>query len=83
MIKEFIYSNKPRKVVVIKQTSTTIEGIDLNLLPDDVSKDVIKVVGNYIPTSNESPHFDNRDRVWNKAWRKFLKHKIIESDKET
>ncbi len=82
MIKEFVYSEKQRKVLVLKQTQTSIEGIDLNLLPDNVGNEIVKVVGDYTP-SNETPKFDGWDKSWNCVWRKFLVHKIIEYNKDT
>lgn len=79
MVKEFTYTSskgtKLRKVLVIKETDTSIEGLDLSLLNSDIAYHVINTFKDYKPTT-ESVKIDGWNPVWNTAWRKFSKSKM-------
>lgn len=79
MIKEFVYTSnkgtKLRKVFVVKENDSFIEGLDLSVLNSDVVEYVTKTFKDYKPTS-ESVKIEGWDPVWNVAWRKFSKSKM-------
>ena len=85
MIKEFTYTSntgtKARKVLVLKESTNFIEGLDLNLLSvedaafvENTYKDVVPVTDN-----NVKVNLDGFNPAWNKAYRKFAKSKIKNS----
>ena len=80
MVKEFAYISQKgtthRKVLVIKDSANYIEGLDLNLLPEDLANSIAETYKNYKPTS-ESVQIEGWDKSWNKAWRKFSKSMIV------
>ena len=80
MIKEFDYTSSKgtnhRKVLVVKETDSFIEGLDLLYLTSDESKYITEKYKDLVPTA-ESALIEDWDSTWNKAWRKFLKSKMI------
>lgn len=82
MVREFNYTSnkgtKQRKVLVIKETDSFIEGLDLSVLNPEVVEYITKTYKDYKPTT-ESVKIEGWDPVWNVAWRKFSKSKIMET----
>jgi hypothetical protein len=82
MIKEFMYTShsgtKLRKVFVLKDTDTSIEGIDLNLLPQDVADFITKTYSDVKPVTDKNAKItlEGFNTIWNKAYRNFSKNKI-------
>lgn len=79
MVREFTYTSnkgtKQRKVLVIKETDSFIEGLDLSVLNPEVADYVSKIFKDYKPTT-ESVKIEGWNPVWNIAWRKFSKSKM-------
>lgn len=82
MIREFSYTSSKgtslRKVFVIRETSTHVEGIDLSLLSDEDSKVISEKYKDFVPVSDKSVKVELEDfnPSWNKAYRQFVKSKI-------
>lgn len=85
MIKEFTYTSasgtKERKVLVLKENTHFIEGLDLNLLSAEDADFVAKTYKNIVPVTdyNTKVKLDGFNPAWNKAYRQFSKIKIKNS----
>ena len=82
MIKEFVYTSnngtKDRKVFVIRENSSYIGGIDLNLLSKNDADFITKTYKDITPVDDFKSKvvLEGFDPEWNKAYRQFSKFKI-------
>lgn len=82
MVKEFLYNShnetKRRRVFVIREDSTHIEGIDLTLLSNEDAKFIEDHYKDFIPIADKSIKVTLEDfnPSWNKAYRHFIKSRI-------
>ena len=84
MIKEFTYTSSSgtntRKVLLLKESTNFIEGLDLNLLSTEDAAFVESTYKDVVPvTDNVKVNLDGFNPAWNKAYRKFAKSKIKNS----
>lgn len=83
MIKEFTYTSskgtKDRKVFVIKENSSVIEGIDLNLLSESDVKYITDSYKDFTPLTDftQKIALEGFNPEWNKAYRRFKKSNFI------
>lgn len=85
MIVKFNYTNKKgemksRRVFVVKDTNSFIEGLDLTLLTRSECYQIRKKFGKLNPSHSEeksNSKIDGWDSTWNRAWRKFNKINIM------
>lgn len=83
MIKEFNYVShneiKQRKVFVIKENTSYIGGLDLNLLSKEDADLIADKYKNVVPTNDFSSKIvlDDYNPIWNKAYRQFKKSNIV------
>lgn len=82
MIKEFNYvshnETKQRRVFVIKENTSYIGGLDLNLLSKEDAEIIEDRYKGVIPTNDFSSKIvlDDYNPIWNKAYRQFKKSNI-------
>jgi len=82
MIREFTYTSskgtRDRKVFVIKENDSYIEGIDLSLLSEEDAEFIKKNYKDFKPLTNKSEkvELEGFNPLWNKAYRQFSKLKI-------
>lgn len=83
MIKEFTYTSnsgtRNRKIFVIKENDSYIEGLDLSMLPLEDVDYITDTYKDFKPLANRSDKvvLDGFNPAWNKAYRQFSKNKII------
>jgi hypothetical protein len=83
MIKEFNYTSSKgtnvRKVFVIKEGKSYLEGIDLTLLSEEDASLITERYKDFIPVDTNNKDkilLDEFNTSWNKAYRRFVKCKI-------
>ena len=82
MIIEFLYTSKagtlPRRVFVLKDTESYIEGLDMSLLSEGDISYISNTYKYVIPTSStEKITLEGFKPEWNKAYRRYNKSKIV------
>lgn len=85
MVLEFRYLNKKgevknRKVFVVRECDSCLEGLDLLLLNENETKEITRKFGDLKPSHSEvrtGGKIDGWDVSWNRAWRRFNKSGII------
>lgn len=86
MVKKFKYNSrgeiKDRKVFVLQENSTYLNGLDFSYLTEDEQKDVLEVLKEHQitdvpPKGTKAPPVNGYKPEWNKAWRCFKKDSFI------
>lgn len=82
MVREFSYTSnsgtKDRKVFVIRETESYIEGLDLSLLEEDSVNTILSTYKDFVPVTDKDTKvvLDNYNTAWNRAYRHYSKNKI-------
>lgn len=83
MIKEFMYTSnsgtRNRKIFVIKENDSYIEGLDLSMLSNEDVTFITNTYKDFKPLQNRSDKIvlEGFNPSWNKAYRQFSKSKIL------
>jgi len=80
VIKNFTYKDKPREVLVCRETATHIEGFDVTYLPDDTVREAMRVKTKDIDfsqmTEEQAKEEYKKLKELHKTYRNFLKKNI-------
>lgn len=86
MIKNFKYHSrgqiKDRRVFVLQENGTYLNGLDFEYLTEDEQKDVQKLLKDHTvtdlpPKGVKTPPIEGYKPEWNKAWRCFKKDSFV------
>ena len=89
-VKEFTYPTKEgdvshRKLFVMREDATAVDGIELTYLDEDVQKEVVSALKEHEIKDNFSKsegEIDGYKSEWGKAWRRYTKARILPEEKE-